>query len=459
MTIEIMRLIILAIGWPCLIVGSLYFLFSSYQFYLNVHKSIFGKLELLMTFGWLLTMYCLGIIATLAMYLDVRIGVEYVFPIFMVWAASMLMIYASIRQWTKEAATINEFYQDIERKYQSIFEISPEAILLTDTNGIVLSANNRLQDWLGYKTDEILGKNLILLPFLTEESKAAMMKNFSQRLLGKVSPSYDITFVNRNGAIMNGRVVDTTMKDEKGLPIRNLTMISDVSERIKLEKLQDDLTHMIIHDLKNPLTGIQGSADLLLTGQVGPVNDGQKKLVQIVSSSAKKLFNLIMDILDIKKMEDNKLELAKTTFSAQELVKNLVWIISLGQQQEKEVVFNQIGELSITADQNLVTRVLENLLSNSIKHTPQGGKINLQIKKDGNQVLFEVIDSGEGIPAESLGRVFDKFFKVTDQTMKTKIDTGLGLTFCKLAVEAHGGKIGVESTVGKGSRFYFSLPA
>ncbi|MBU1867569.1 MAG: PAS domain S-box protein [Candidatus Margulisbacteria bacterium] len=459
MTIELLRFLILAFGWPSLISGSLYFLFSSYRFNRNVHGAIFGKLVLIMTFGWLLTMYCLGIVATLAMFLDVRIGVQYVFPVFVVWAASMLMIYASIRRWTKEAATINEFYQDIERKYQSIFEVSPEAILLTDTNGIVLSANDRLQEWLGYKTEEIIGKNLIILPFLTEESKAIIMKNFSRRLQGKAAPAYEITFFNSKNQVMCGRVVDTIMKDEKGAPVRSLTMISDVTERMQLEKLREDLTHMIIHDLKNPLTGIQGAVDLLLKERVGPINEEQKKLAGIAASSTKKLFNLIMDLLDIKKIEENQLVLSRTTFSARELANNLAWVVSYGQQQGKVVILNKLIDINITADLNLLTRVLENLLSNALKHTPDGGTIELRIREEKDHLVFEVADNGEGIPRECLARVFDKFFKVEDQKMKTKIDTGLGLTFCKLAVEAHGGKIGVESTVGQGSRFYFTLPA
>ena len=113
----------------------------------------------------------------------------------------------------------------------------------------------------------------------------------------------------------------------------------------------------------------------------------------------------------------------------------------------------------MNGDQSLLTRVIENLVGNALKHTPTGGKVTLRASRQGGRSLFEVIDNGEGIPAEFLPRIFDKFFKVESSTLKSKIDTGLGLTFCKMAVEAHGGEIKAESTVGRGSRFFFYLPA
>ncbi|MBI5701400.1 HAMP domain-containing histidine kinase [Candidatus Saganbacteria bacterium] len=233
---------------------------------------------------------------------------------------------------------------------------------------------------------------------------------------------------------------------------------SDRQKIVDLEKLRDDLTNMIVHDLKNPLSGIVSANELLLDKNIGPLNDNQRLCVENALAGAKKLMNLIMDILDVKKMEENRLEIKKVTFKLKEIKDSLSWINAGAKKDKKEITFNFDQDLTVDADKDLIIRVIENLLSNAIKHTPANGKISLNIKKQNNNILFKVIDSGEGIPKEFLPRVFDKFFKVERQQLKTKIDTGLGLAFCKMAVEAHGGKIGVESELGKGSRFYFTLP-
>lgn len=247
-------------------------------------------------------------------------------------------------------------------------------------------------------------------------------------------------------------------RDELEIRVNERTSeITRANEELrKLEQLREELSQMIVHDLKNPLTGILSSVEL--AGALGPISDKQKELMETAKVNVKKLSNMIMDILDLGKMAENKLVLNKTTFSAEELVNNLSWIENLTKKETKQLTFQTEKGLNLKADKNLIIRVLENLLTNAIKHTPSGGKINLNIKRDKNQILFEVIDSGEGIAKEYLGRIFDRFFKIENQKLKSSIDTGLGLTLCKMAVEAHQGKIGVESQVGKGSRFFFTLP-
>jgi NtrC-family two-component system sensor histidine kinase KinB len=458
MHLEITRAIILGTGWPVLVLGSLLIFTLVYRFYINVRGVVFGRLTVIMVSGWILTMYCLGIVATVAMFLDLKTGVTVVFPIFLVWAVSMAVVFAVVRQWLKQASVINDFYQDIERKYQLIFEVSPEAIILLDAEGTIISVNERLHEWLDYPTAEIVGHPIITLPFLTEKSKELILNNFARRQSGGAPLSYEIEAFNKKGARKFGRIIETSLKDKNGKIIRNLSMISDITDRVHLERLRDDLTHMIVHDLKNPLTGITVSVDLFLNGTLGTLTKEQIATLTIMQTSARKLIGLIMDILDIRKLEENKLDLNLAIFPAEDLIKNIGWIINSTPREEKKVTVNTETDLLLKGDLNILTRVLENLLSNAVKHTPRGGEIKLNFKRSGQEIVIEVADTGEGIPKKYLEHVFERFFKVEDQTMQTKLDTGLGLTFCKLAVEAHGGRIGVESTVGQGSRFYFYLP-
>ncbi|MFH2033506.1 MAG: PAS domain-containing sensor histidine kinase [Candidatus Margulisiibacteriota bacterium] len=458
MNLELLRTIILSTGWPVLVAGTIFLLYKAIKFNQDVNKVVFGKMVVIMTAGWLFTMYCLGAASTAAMMLDVKTGVYVVFPIFAAWAMTMVIITIITLRWSKEAVTINEFYQDVERKYQSIFELSPEAIVLLDTAGVIIASNDRLQDWMGYKTNEIVGKNIMLLPFLTDESKAAIMKSFSEKLLDQESPAYDVELVNKKGQRKYGQVVAASVKDEKGKVIRNLTMISDVTEKRNLENLREDLRHMIVHDLKNPLVGITNTAELFLDNLLGPITDKQRENLQSMLGSSKKLSNLIMDILQVKSIEEQKMKINKREFQAEEMLKNLAWLNNLALGKKTRFETQCQPGLTINGDPDIITRVIENLASNAIKHTPREGSVALNIREEKDSFLFEVVDTGEGIPREYQDKIFDKFFKVKDQTLKTQMDTGLGLTFCKLAVEAMGCTIGLDSEVGKGSRFYFTLP-
>lgn len=228
---------------------------------------------------------------------------------------------------------------------------------------------------------------------------------------------------------------------------------------VALEALRDDLNHMIVHDLRNPLTGIVSITELFLSGLLGSLSGEQKKYLETVQLSARRLTNLISDLLDLAKLEAARLEVKKVNLKAEDLQNNLSWIEASAHQEGKKIDWGIEKGLTIKADEKLLVRILENLLSNALKHTEKGGRITLNIKKIPDRILFEVIDNGEGIPAEYLDKVFEKFFKVEHQKLKSKIDTGLGLAFSKMAVEAQGGTIAVESEVGKGSRFYFHLPA
>jgi signal transduction histidine kinase len=250
-----------------------------------------------------------------------------------------------------------------------------------------------------------------------------------------------------------------TCRVKETLLAETLKQVEESRKKIvELEKLRDDLNHMIVHDLKNPLTGIVSSVEMFLTGMLGTITAEQKKYLETVQLSARKLTNLISDLLDLAKLEAARLEAKKVDLKAEDIQNNLSWIEASAAKEGKKIDWGIEKGLTIKADEKLLIRILENLLSNALKHTEKGGRITLNIRKAPDRILFEVSDNGEGIPREYLDKIFEKFFKVEHQKLKSGIDTGLGLAFSKMAVEAQGGRIGVESEVGKGSRFYFHLP-
>ncbi|HVN67662.1 MAG TPA: ATP-binding protein [Candidatus Sulfotelmatobacter sp.] len=343
------------------------------------------------------------------------------------------------------------------RKLQQAVEQSPSTVMITDTGGNIEYVNPKFFQLTGYRPEEVIGKNV--RGFHLGDQPPEVYRELWSTI--KAGREWRGRFHNlcKDGTPYWENVSIAPLRDPSGVTTNYIKVAEDITKVVDLEKLRDDLTDLIVHDLKNPLTGIVTSTELLLAGPLGPLTDDQKKYLELSRIGAKKLLNLIMDLLQTRKLEENKMPLLREQFKLDDLAKELSWLELLA-RQEKKTFAQQIDKgLTISADRGLLIRVIENLAGNAIKHTPAGGQVTLRITHDALRgTLFEVTDTGEGIPAEYLDKLFNRFFKVETQGLKTRLDTGLGLYFCKMAVEAHGGRIGVESTVGKGSRFYFTLP-
>jgi signal transduction histidine kinase len=227
----------------------------------------------------------------------------------------------------------------------------------------------------------------------------------------------------------------------------------------ELEKLRDSLVHMIVHDLRTPLTSF--SSGLQVLESLGELNDLQHECLDIALSGADTLLGMINDLLDVSKMEAGQLELQKEPVAPVSVVESaLKQVLQSAKAKKIALEHNVSAEVSsLEADAQKLCRVLVNLVGNAIKFTPYGGTITLSVRPHDDGVLFAVRDTGEGIPAEAFERIFEKFGQVEKRQSGERASTGLGLTFCKLAVEAHDGRIWVESEPGRGSEFLFVVPA
>jgi signal transduction histidine kinase len=228
----------------------------------------------------------------------------------------------------------------------------------------------------------------------------------------------------------------------------------------ELERLRDDLTGMIVHDLRTPLTG-------LLTGMqtvplAGDLNEVQSEMVALAVEGGQTLLGMINDLLDISKMEDGSLALEVADLDATDLIEGVVGQVApLARNKDISLIIKIAPDVPpFRGDEDKLRRTLVNLVGNAIKFTPAGGTITLvaQLDAEENALVFSVRDTGEGIPEESFGRIFEKFGQVESRKAGRKMSTGLGLTFCRMAVEAHGGRIWVESELGIGSTFSFTVP-
>ncbi|HVK01959.1 MAG TPA: response regulator [Armatimonadaceae bacterium] len=228
----------------------------------------------------------------------------------------------------------------------------------------------------------------------------------------------------------------------------------------ELERQRDDLTQMIVHDLRTPLTSVITGMQTL--DVLGDLNAGQREMMDLAIGGGETLLGMINDLLDVEKLECGAMELEHAPVSADELVAAAVLqVASLAESKTLSLDSSVAADLPpFQGDEDKLRRVLVNLLGNAIKFTPAGGAVTADVRPgaDGHSLVFSVRDTGEGIPPEAFERIFEKFGQVESRQGGRNMSTGLGLTFCKMAVEAHGGHIGVESIPGEGSIFSFTIP-
>jgi PAS domain S-box-containing protein len=260
-------------------------------------------------------------------------------------------------------------------------------------------------------------------------------------------------------------------RDEDGRPLRVNGMHIDISamkslqadleqryeELTRLQGLRDGLVHMIVHDLRSPLTSVLGYIDLLRHDPTATAADREMFIDQAYAGGSQ-MAEMISSLLDINRLEAGEMPLDRQTVDLGGVLAAAIRSLS-GLMVGRTVTQSApAGPVACSCDAVLIRRVLENLLGNALKFTPASGTIAITVLRAGSQARIEVADNGPGIPDEFIGRLFDKFFQATEGRARKRYSTGLGLAFCKLAVQAHGGRIGVHSEVGVGSRFWFELP-
>lgn len=230
----------------------------------------------------------------------------------------------------------------------------------------------------------------------------------------------------------------------------------DLSE---LEEQRDNLVHMIIHDLRTPLSVVQGNLDLVenCAAKIPGFQDFQMPLHD-ANQATVELIHMVSNLLDISRMEDGKMPLNLKSNNLAEMLGQCGKLMSVKAEQKEISLTVEANPIELACDSELIQRVLVNLTANAIKFSPPESSVRISSQPNAGQHVINVVDSGPGVPPDYQSKVFEKFGQVDAYQDRKKFSTGLGLTFCKLAIEAHGGDIGVESDGEHGSRFWFSLP-
>jgi two-component system sensor histidine kinase/response regulator len=373
-----------------------------------------------------------------------------------------------------ERKQAEESMRKSEKKYRTIFELSPEAILLLDEKGDILEVNARIHDSLSYNPQEVLGKNLMELPYLPEESKAIIKEKFSERMTGKKVPPYELEFTSRDGKRLIGRVIGTSIEDGNSGTRQDLVMISDITESkraqeaLLLAKQEAEAANVakseflanMSHEIRTPMNAIIGMTDLALDSQL---TTEQREYLQTVKASGDSLLTLINDILDLSKIESRKLELDLVDFNLRDTVGDTLKTLAVRADEKRlELACRILPDVPevLVGDPGRLRQILMNLAGNAIKFTERG-EVVMRVERESETedkicLHFTVSDTGLGIPVEKQRLIFEPFVQVDGSTTRKYGGTGLGLTITRHLVEMMGGEIRVESREGKGTSLRFS---
>ena len=338
-----------------------------------------------------------------------------------------------------------------QRKTEAILFSIADGIVMADREGRVQLVNRRAREMLAVADGADIEGKTVAEAFpdgaLREAMLAAAEKPGEYKEVDLSTPQ-DRRFIRATASPVH--------TPGKAAELGTVFALRDVTLERELEQMKEDFLHYITHDLRNPLGSAVGFLDILLKGTAGVLNADQHSIVSSVRRSTTRLMGLINNILDIAKMEAGRVRLQLKPTSLAGIAGRSIGILEqLAKAKHISVHLVAVEEFTVGADGDMIERVFTNLLGNAIKYTPDSGTITVSLRDDGTDIVCCVEDTGEGIPNEYLSRVFEKFEQVQGNR---RGGTGLGLTISRFFVESHHGRIWVESEVGRGSRFYFTVP-
>ena len=399
-------------------------------------------------------------------------------------------LFEQAQQEITERRQAEEKLRASEEQYRRIVETSQEGVFVFDANWQLSFANAQFQQILGYAPGELLGKPID--DIILQEDKTAHEKRKARQMAG-IKGVYENAYRRKDGTavwlqisisplIEKGKLVGsfgmaTDITERKLAEEQLLTLNAQLEERVRERTLElhqtnieledanrakDEFLAMMSHELRTPLNSILGLSESLLEQRRDPLSDYQQKSLEIVQASGQHLLELINDILDLSKLDAGKFDIYPQVVEVASLCQSSLTFVKQQAIQKSILLACQEDEAvsKIYADPRRLKQILVNLLTNAVKFTPEHGTVTLQIHADAarNRIQFSVIDTGIGIAAESMNRLFQPFVQVDSSLNRQFEGTGLGLVLVQKLIDLHGGSVEVESEVGRGSRFTINLP-
>jgi PAS domain S-box-containing protein len=379
----------------------------------------------------------------------------------------LLQQVAEREQAFQELQQVEASLENLSRRNQLILNSAGEGIYGVNLQGKITFANPAAARILGYPIEELMGQSMYTLlrhsrvdgtPYLTFESPIDATLR-----AGTVQSKLEELFYRRDGSSFPVEYVSTPIQEQNYI-IGAVVTFKDITDRRLVEQMKDEFVSVVSHELRTPLTSIRSTLGLLASGWLDNQPEKSRRMLEIASTNTNRLVRLLNDILDVERIKFGKVPMDKTICHAAELM--LQSVDGMRATAEKAGITLSVLPLTVDlwVDCDRIIQTFTNLLSNAIKFSPAGSTVSLtgvirtQPALNQAEVLFQVKDAGIGIPEDKLELIFDRFQQVDASISRNQGGTGLGLTICREIVNQHRGKIWVESQLGKGSTFCFTLP-
>ncbi|MBD0343415.1 MAG: response regulator, partial [Coleofasciculus sp. Co-bin14] len=388
------------------------------------------------------------------------------------------------KQVEEEIKRLNENLKrravELETRYQQIVELAEEGIWVVDAQAKTTYVNHAMARMLGYTEEEMLGRPMF--DFMDWLDRQIANSNIGGRKQG-IAEKHEFKLRAKDGKTIWTYMSTSHVLDESGKVLWSCALVYDITERKQAEeqlresterislanaelaratRLKDEFLASMSHELRTPLNAILGLAEALQEEVYGSLTEKQRRSLCTIEQSGKHLLELITEILDLSKIESGKMELQFTPVSLDSLCESSLTFVKQ-QAYHKSINLNfKMGDGLEEAelDERRIRQLLVNLLSNAVKFTPEGGEVWLGVEADPDSEIlqFKVIDTGIGIAAENIDKLFKPFVQLDSSLSRRYAGTGLGLALVRRIAELHGGSITLESEVGHGSCFTVTLP-
>jgi signal transduction histidine kinase len=361
------------------------------------------------------------------------------------------------------AASLERSHRELQRQVgvtRAVLDSTVDGICLTDPDGNVLLANRPLVEFvleLDLPQEGSVPERLLAVAdrFPDPDRYRAAMERIAAN---PDAPSFDeFEFA---GTQRTFQGFTAPVRDEDGTPLGRVWTLREVTAERAAARAKDEFVATISHELRTPLTSIVGFLEMLLDGTAGGLGEEQRRYLEIVQRSSQRLMRQVSDLLFIARLDQAGLTLSLEDVELDELVGDCVESHrALARQRSIDLDFDPGDPPPLRADPERLSQVTANLLSNALKFTPEGGRVDVRTFRSNGSVVLEVEDTGVGIPEGERHRLFERFFRASTATRQAVQGTGLGLAISKAIVEAHGGTIEAEPVEERGTRFRVVLPA